>query len=440
MTGAQAPRSKLPFYYGYVVIAVAFVTLGIGVNSRTAFSLLYPAILDEFGWDRGATAGIFACGFLASVMVAPVVGVLFERLGPRVVIPLGAGLVATGLLLTTLATSLPGLYLSLGVFTVGGSVFLSYIGHSAFLPYWFVRRRGLMLGIAFSGVGVGGILIFPALQSYITSVGWREACVALALLILVVVVPLNAIAQRQRPEAIGLLPDGEQRLDDEAPAATEVVIDPSWAAKRWDYLSLMRDYRVWSLLIGYFASMFVTYAVQLHQTRFYIEVGFGAEHAAWALGLLVFTGIVGQVAIGSLSDRIGREWGWTIAMSGYGVCFAFLLLIPMFPSVWLMYAAAAAAGLLGGGLAPLFSAISLELFKGPGFGRAYGVLTIATALGAAAGVWITGLLYDVFGSYVPAFTMALVLCGVSALGIWVAAPGRVRPVAGRVAPVKIAQR
>ena len=418
------------FYYGYVVIAVAFVTMGIGVNSRTAFSLLYPAILDEFGWERGATAGIFACGFLASVLVAPVVGALFERLGPRIVVPMGAGLVATGLLLATLATSLPGLYLSLGVFAVGGSVFLSYIGHSAFLPYWFLRRRGLMLGIAFAGVGVGGIAIFPLLQSYITSVGWRDGCVALAALLIVVVVPLNALAQRRRPEDMGLRPDGGEASGASGPAPGEVVADPVWAGRDWRYAELLGNFRVWALLLGYSASMFVSYAVLVHQTRFYIDVGFSAEQAAWSLGLLVFSGIFGQVVIGSLSDRIGRELGWALAMAGYGTCFAIYLVIPTFPFVWLMYAATAAVGLLGAGTAPLFSAITLELFKGRGFGRAYGAVTVATTLGAAAGAWGTGAMYDAFGSYTVAYALAIALSAVSIVGIWVAGPGRVRPVVG----------
>lgn len=434
LNNSRSRGARLPFFYGWVVIGVAFVTMAIGVNSRTAFSLLYPAILDEFGWERGATAGIFACGFLASMTVAPIVGVLLERLGPRIVIPLGGLLVAIGLALTTLATSLAGLYLTLGVFAVGGSVFLSYIGHSAFLPYWFVRRRGLMIGLAFSGVGVGGIVLFPLLQVYITSVGWRESCLALSLLLVVTVVPLNAVFQRHRPENLGLMADGVgQHSNDEAyrRVANEVV-DREWTERTWSYAELFREQRVWALLLGYFCSMFVAYAVLVHQTRFYIEIGFGAERAAWALGLMVFAGVFGQIAVGSLSDRIGREWGWTAAMSGYGLCFLALLAIPYHSAVWLMYVAVAGVGLLGAGTAPLFSSVAAELFEGHGFGRAYGIVTLATSVGAASGTWLTGVSYDIFGSYAPAFCGCIVLCILSAAGIWVAGPGRVRPVAGRM--------
>jgi MFS family permease len=146
--------ARLPFFYGWVVVAVAFVTMAVGVNTRTAFSLLFPPILAEFGWDRGRTAASFSIGFIAVIGYAPMIGVLMDRFGPRLVIPLGAVLVSTGMILATFVTQPWHLDLTLGVVVVGGTVFLSYIGHSLFLPYWFARRRGPALGTAFAGVGL----------------------------------------------------------------------------------------------------------------------------------------------------------------------------------------------------------------------------------------------------------------------------------------------
>src|SRR5256886_15863716 len=92
----------LPLCYGWVLVAVAFVTMGVGVNARTAFSLLFPPILDEFGWDRGVTAGAFSFGFLVSAVLSPFIGRLMERRGPRVVIEAGVGVMAAGVMLATL--------------------------------------------------------------------------------------------------------------------------------------------------------------------------------------------------------------------------------------------------------------------------------------------------------------------------------------------------
>jgi MFS family permease len=89
--------------------------MGIGVNTRTAFSLLFPPILTEFGWERGVTAGAFSVGFMASTVYAPFLGMLMDRLGPRGVLPLGVVLVSLGMALATLVSQPWHLYLTLGV-------------------------------------------------------------------------------------------------------------------------------------------------------------------------------------------------------------------------------------------------------------------------------------------------------------------------------------
>ena len=88
---------RLPFYYGWVIVAVTFVTMAIGVNARTAFSLFYPPIIAEFGWERGVTAGAFSFGFVVSGIVSPLIGRLMDRTGPRAVMELGVALMAGGL-------------------------------------------------------------------------------------------------------------------------------------------------------------------------------------------------------------------------------------------------------------------------------------------------------------------------------------------------------
>jgi len=146
-------RSHLPFFYGWLLVAIAFVTMAIGVNARTAFSLLFPAILDEFGWERGMTAGAFSFGFLVSALATPCVGWLMDRRGPRPVIELGVLSMGSGLLLAALVHEPWQLYLTLGALVGGGVNCLAYTGQSLYLTNWFVRRRGLALSIAFSGVG-----------------------------------------------------------------------------------------------------------------------------------------------------------------------------------------------------------------------------------------------------------------------------------------------
>ena len=422
----------LPFFYGWVIVAVAFVTMGVGVNARTAFSLLFPPILDEFGWERGVTAGAFSFGFLVSAVLSPSLGRLMDRRGPRVVIELGVGLMAAGLLLAPLVRQPWHLYATLGVLVGGGSVCLGYTGHALFLPNWFVRRRGLAISVAYSGVGVGSIILLPWLQDLIGRAGWRASCWALGILILALLAPLNLLLRR-RPEDLGLEPDGDDTPPG-SPAAnrTANVVDLAWAAVDWTLGRAMRTARFWWIMVGYFCGLFAWYAVQVHQTKYLVEIGFSPTDAAWALGFVSLAGIPGQIALGHLSDRIGREWVWTVGSLGFALCYVALLLLRYAPTPTLLYLMVVSQGMLGYGLTSVVGAIPAEIFQGRHYGTIFGTLMLASIVGGAAGPWVTGALYDATGSYTLAFSLAIGASVLSAVAIWLAAPRAVRAVAGRV--------
>ena len=428
----RSPR-RWPFFYGWVIVAVAFITMGIGVNTRTAFSLLFPPLVAEFGWERGITAGAFSVGFVAATLVAPLLGMLMDRVGPRVVVPLGVVLVSSGMGLATGVRHPWHLYLTVGVLVVGGSVFVSYIGHALFLPHWFVRQRGLAIGIAFSGVGCGSILLLPWLQRLIARVGWRHACLVLALLLLMTLLPLNLVFPRRRPEEIGLTPDGDPpgRVG-AGPAGLDTVVDPAWVATDWTVGKALKTARFWWLCVAYYCGLYIWYAVQVHQTKYLLDLGVPSTQAASALGLVGLAGVVGQIAVGHLSDRVGREWAWTLSGFGFCLCYALLLLLPVSPHPFLLYGMVGVQGLLGYGLASVFGVIPAEVFPGKRYGTIFGTLNVASNAGAACGPWITGVLYDTTGTYAPAFVLAMAVSLVSILAIWAAAPRKVRVVAGQI--------
>src|SRR5574341_1786715 len=218
----------MPFFYGWVVVAVAFVTMAVGVNARTAFSLLFPPILEEFGWDRGVTAGAFSFGFLVSAGLSPFVGRLMDRRGPRVVIEAGAGVMAAGLLLATRVSAPWHLYATLGVLVGVGGNCLGYTAHALFLPNWFVRRRGFAMSVAFSGVGAGAIVMLPWLQTIIGRDGWRAACWTMGIVVLVLLAPLNLLLRRT-PGELGLEPDGDRGSHHTGVIGLATnVVDPAW--------------------------------------------------------------------------------------------------------------------------------------------------------------------------------------------------------------------
>lgn len=426
----------LPFFYGWVVVGVAFITMAIGVNARTSFSLLFPPILDEFGWSRGTIAATFSIGFVVSTIITPFIGTMMDRFGPRLVVPLGGLLSSLGLIATTYASEPWHFYVTLGVLVVGGSIFMSYIGHTLFLPNWFDRRRGLAVGLAFAGAGVGAMLLFPWMQSAIQAEGWRYACVVIAGILLVVLVPLNILFQRHRPRDLGLEIDGGRLSDENAGHARRAnrdsrIVDRAWLETEWTPAKALRTSRFWWLVAAFIAALYAWYAVQVHQTRYLIDVGISAETAAIALGLVGLTGVVGQIAVGALSDRIGREVAWTIALLGFLLTYACLFLLQSWPSEWLMYVMVGFQGFIGYGMASVFGAVPAELFSGKKYGAIFGMIGALSSSGAAIGPWLTGLFFDMSGNYETAFTVAMGVCAFSIMAMWLAAPRKVILVAGR---------
>ena len=420
---------RLPIYYGWVIVAVAFVTMAIGVTARTAFSLFLPPIVDEFGWDRGLTAGAFSFGFFVNALASPLIGRLMDRRGPRFVIECGVAMLAAGLLLAAFVNRPWQMYLTLGLLLCCGAGCLTYTTQSQYLPHWFVRRRALAISIAFSGAGVGAIVLMPWLQAVVEGEGWRAACTALGVMVLVVLGPINLLLRR-RPEDIGLVADGAPAAGS-APARRTRIVDPRWAATEWTIGRAVRTTRFWLLGFGFFSAMIAWYAVQVHQTKYLIEVGFDPLTAAWALGAVAAIAIPGQIGLGALSDRFGREWIWTIGCIGFAVCYACLIGLEHHPDPLLLYLMVAFQGALGYGLTSVMGAIVVEMFEGPQYATIFGVLSIPLMAGGAVGPWAAGVTHDLTGSYMPAFATAIVLSGLSIAAIWAAGPGRVRAVPGR---------
>jgi MFS family permease len=424
-------QPRLPFFYGWIIIAVTFVTMAIGVNARTSFSLFFPPIIDEFGWERGVTAGAFSFGFLVSAAVSPLIGRLMDRFGPRAVMELGTALMAAGLLFAPLTTQPWHLYVTIGVLVGAGSICLGYSGQSLFLPNWFNRRRGLAMGLGFAGVGLGSITLLPWVQHMIEQTGWRTACTAMGILVLVVLVPINLLL-RKRPEDIGLRPDG-----DATPSATSVkppsnIVDPEWAGTDWTLARAMRTARFWWIALGYFGALYIWYAVQVHQTKYLLDIGFSPSVAVWALGAVSLLGIPGQIALGHLSDRVGREWVWAASCLGFAICFAALIALAHVQSLALVYLMVLAQGTLGYGLTSIMGAVVIEIFQGRHYGSIFGTIMIAALAGGAAGPWLTGVLHDLSGSYTVAFAIGIGVSALSAVAIWRASPGKIRAVAGQL--------
>ncbi|MBV8454984.1 MAG: MFS transporter, partial [Acetobacteraceae bacterium] len=162
--------------------------------------------------------------------------------------------------------------------------------------------------------------------------------------------------------------------------------------------------------------------VQVHQTKYLTEIGFDPTIAAWALALVSLFAVPGQIALGHLSDRIGREWVWSIGNGGFVLSCAVLLALPAHPSAPLLWMAVVAQGALGYSLTSVMGAIPAESFTGRNYGSIFGTVMVAAIIGGATGPWVAGASHDWTGSYSLAFWLSIWCSVVSAVAIWRGSP------------------
>ena len=205
-----------------------------------------------------------------------------------------------------------------------------------------------------------------------------------------------------------------------------------WAGVDWTLRRALRTARFWWISLGYFCGLYIWYAVQVHQTKFLLDIGFSPSVGVWALGVVSLLGIPGQILLGHASDRIGREWVWATSSAGFAICFAALIALKYAPSLPLVYLMVFTQGALGYGLTSIMGAVVLEIFQGRHYGSIFGTIMLAALAGGAAGPWVTGLLHDLTGSYTAAFAIGIGVSALSAFAIWMASPGKIRAVAGQL--------
>ncbi len=418
---SRSPR----FFYGWVVVGISFLTLAVGGSTNGSFSIFYLAILKEFHWTRADTAGAFSLSMLVFSACGPLVGWLFDRFGTRRIMPCGVIVLTIGVLSSSFISSLWHLYICYGILVAVGVTHIGFIPNVIIISNWFFRHRALALGIAHAGRGVGTLILIPLMQYAIQTVGWRNAYLLLGGLVFIVLFPLLGIFQRGSPREKGLTQLGDP--DNALPKGEGMP-------KRYDGPSLpeaIHSYRFWTLgLIGIirgagFSCLFV------HAVVYMDDVGYPTILAATILGLAAIFRSGGGIVGGFLSDRFGRESTFTVfSVLTFAGTAILIFSNPELPV--LIYTFAILYGLGSGGTATISSSLQADIFQGKNFGLIFGVIQAATGIGAALGPWLTGLIYDTLGTYLPALQGMLAIHVISVIGIWIVAPRKVRRI-GRAA-------
>lgn len=421
------------FFYGWVIVAICFITVGVSYGIRYSFSVFYVAILQEFGWARADTALIFSISIIVYGICAPLVGAAVDRFGPRKFMSLGAVLLAAGIAACSLAGEIWHFFILFGIIAALGICATGYVPNTVLVSRWFLRRRGTALGIYMVGFGLAFVMAY-GIEYMIGQIGWRSSFAALGLLALGIV-PLIAIFQRLDPQEKGLLPDGEsQELNSGQPKAMsgrELVVDREWANQEWTLLKAIKTHRFWFLFSGnFFMWGMAVNLILAHQVAFAVDEGYSRAFGALVFSLYGVCYGAGNM-FGFISDRLGREVTVSIGLIT-GVLGILMLIFNQGDSTpWMMYAYSLFFGLGIGINSPAFTASAADLFGGKNFGSINGLIVMAFGIGGFLSPWLGGKIFDVLGTYTPAFYLVIAALAISAACVWIAGPRKVRLVAGK---------
>ena len=413
------------FYYGWIIVGLGLVSMSFWFGIRTSFSVFYVVLLEEFHWTRGESAGVQSVAMLTYTVIAPVVGGLIDRLGPRRVIVPGVILLVIGLLLCSTMRDLFQFYLFYGVLTAAGSTCIAIVAYSAILAHWFERKRGLASGIAVSGMGLGTFLLVPLSQSLISSYGWRPTFVILAGLVMLIALPLNFLFLKHKPEELGFRTDGVKPAPDGESRGKEpaglIIPKTDWTLK-----DAIRTRAFWALMAFPFFSLIGVYIVVVHNVRFMVDKGIDPMTAAFVFAMAGMSTSLSRIFWGWISDHIGREKAYTAGMGCMFLGVFSLLSMDASGEKVFVYPFALFFGMGWGATAPLFMATAADLFRGRVFGLIYGIVEGTMNFGGAIGAWIAGFIFDLTKSYRLAFLLVFVVGSLSCIFIWIAAPRKAK--------------
>jgi predicted MFS family arabinose efflux permease len=382
---------------GRLVLAFACMLLVPGLAN--IFPVLFPALLAEFGGSRAATASPVTLLWIGGALLGPVAGWLVARGDPRLVVTVGLAAAALGFAAGSRASSLAGFALAVGLGAGLGVGLTGTAAQAALLADTFVRRRGIAMGIAFSGA-MAAYVLAPPVQWAISRVGWRGALAGYAALVLALV----PLAWRVLPRRLGAAPArGGAGGPPEAPVRA-ILARPAF----------------WALAVLFGTPPLLGALATTQHAVYFVERGFSAAEASAYLGAGGVLAAGGRILFGAMADRIGAPLAGFVSFGSTLAGLACLLLLEAWPARALAYGYVLFLFLPMGSRSTIVSVLVGRIAPPRHFGVVFGLVGMGNSLGAALGPWLSGALYDRTGSYLVVYAAAVVvlLVGVAALAAY----------------------
>jgi MFS family permease len=413
---------KTKLFYGWWIVAATNIICMFGYGTWLySFGVFFKPMSEEFGWTRAMTSGAYALRSVEGGVASPIVGWAVDKYGARLLVIIGAVVAGGSFCLMPLIKSLMGFYLIYGILLSAGMSAMLYLPAWTVIAKWFRRRLSLALAILSVGAGFGGIICAPLAALMISRFGWRSAFVVMGIFIWVLVIPL-AFVIKERPEDMGLAPDGDPPLPADIQGSPAAATPPT-ANGATDYTlkEALTSSAFWFLAVAFFLQGLAHSTVTVHTVPALTDAGIAPERAAISIGLLTLVSILGRLSFGYLGDIFNKRYLFMISYSMMGCGMLVLMNAKTMGMVWLFLFL---FGVGFGGNIPLMPAIRAEYFGRKALGKIQGFMNPVMMIAGATGPVLTGHVFDTTGAYRSAFLVIGLLTFLAAVVIFFARPGR----------------
>lgn len=377
------------YFYGYNIVAAGFITQAACVGAMFIYGVLFKEFETAFGWSRALVSGASSFAFFIMGAMAVVAGTLNDKIGPRIILTVSGTSLGIGFWFMGSMDAPWQLYLLYGVFA--GICFATHdVITLSTVARWFDKRRGMMSGLVKVGTGVGQLLGPLLATVLISAFGWRDACRAIGLLALVVLVAAAQLMKRD-PEAMGLLKDNAQPTSPGHGAPNRPNLTLAMAARTFSF---------WNICIVEFFAFACLLTTIVHIVPHARDSGLSPSVSAALLSTIGGVSMLGRLVMGAANDRIGGKRSLLI---GFSILTASLVWLQAADRGWMLFVFAIVYGFAHGSLFTVMSPTVAELFGTGSHGQLFGVILFFGALGGTLGPVIVGYLFDLTGSYRWAF-------------------------------------
>ena len=385
-------RTESRLFYGWII---AFASLAV---TTTAFGILYSfgvffkLWLREWESSRAFLSGVFSIAFLTYGISSYFMGNLTDRIGPRKTIALGGFIMGCGALLTAVCHTAGILYVSFGLM-MGIGVGTSYSPTASTVSRWFVKKKGLAVGIVVSGLGLGTLVYSPLARLLVSLWGWRTSFLVFACMIWGIYFSA-AIILRKSPDSVGLAPYGAE----EAPQNQRESHRPVQA--EMDTISALRSKSFWLLFFIHYLWVVGMVMPMVHLVPYATDQGVDPDAAAGMLAVIGGVSVLGRLVLGELGARflLSKALGAMLFLQAISMVW-----LSLSTNSLMLWGFTLLFGFSYGGLASLFPLITAKYFGLLALGSIFGLILLGATLGGVIGPWLGGAVFDLTGSYSVGF-------------------------------------